>query len=403
MKYDNQLRYAVQIIETFDGKMPLHNWLKNFFRTHKQMGSKDRKRTSEMAYCFYRIGHAEKNAPIEERILTGLFLCNHSSNEILQYFKPTWNEHIDLKPEEKTAMIWGQSQVSPSTHLKKIFPWTAELSNGIDHVAFCTSFLKQPDLFIRLRPGFEDAVKKKLSNHSITYREIHANCLSFANTTRLEELIELNKEAVIQDMSSQRVGSFLEMPIYASTGKTPMTWDCCAGSGGKSIMLYDMYPAVELTVSDNRESILINLKKRFKEAGIRKYQAFAADITMQHIQHGKHNAERVTFNEVYDLIIADVPCSGSGTWGRNPDALYFFDIHETERYQTLQKKILSNIIPCLKKGGVLVYITCSVFKKENEEVADFVRQTFNLRMEKMELLKGYDQKADSLFVARFIA
>jgi len=385
MKFDNQLRYAVQIIETFNGKMPLHSWLKFFFREHKQMGSKDRKQASEMVFCFYRLGLAAKDLSMEDRILTGLFLCNHSSNEILQYFKPSWNEHIGLKTEEKINFISNRIQIP------EIFPWTDQLSDGINHSDFCASFLQQPDLFIRLRPGFENAVKKKLISRSIPFREISATCLAFGNTTKLDELIELNKEAVIQDLNSQKTGSFFEMPGDVSSEPVKV-WDCCAGSGGKSIMLYDIFPGVELTVSDIRESILANLKNRFREAGIKKYRAIVTDLA-------KEQKEQETSS--YDLIIADVPCSGSGTWGRNPDSIYFFDVRETERYQALQKKILSNIIPVLKKGSVLVYITCSVFKKENEDVVDFIQQKFSLRAEKMELLKGYDQKADSLFVARF--
>jgi 16S rRNA (cytosine967-C5)-methyltransferase len=141
---------------------------------------------------------------------------------------------------------------------------------------------------------------------------------------------------------------------------------------------------------------MINLKNRFQEAGIKKYRTYSADLTIFEAKHPTNNIS-------YDLIIADVPCTGSGTWGRNPDSIYFFDIREIERYQALQKKILTNIIPVLKEGGTLIYITCSVFKKENEEVVQFIQQKFNLRMEKMALLKGFDQRADSFFVARFIA
>jgi 16S rRNA (cytosine967-C5)-methyltransferase len=396
MKYDNQLRYAIQIIETFNGKMPLHNWLKDFFKQHKQMGSKDRKQASEMVYCFYRLGHAIKKSSVTERILTGMFLCNHSSNEILQYFKPLWNEQIGLTLREKISVISEHAEFKEANWLEKIFPWPDQVSDGIDHISFCSSFLQQQDLFIRLRPGFESEVKKKLDRHSVSYREINSSCLAFANTTKLDELIAFNKEAVIQDLNSQKTDSFFETPYHLSSSETIKAWDCCAGSGGKSIMLHDLYPEINITVSDIRESILLNLKKRFKEAGIKKYRTFTADLgSLQAITSAQKSS--------YDLIIADVPCSGSGTWGRNPDAVYFFDIKEVERYQSMQKKIISNIVPHLKKGALLVYITCSVFKKENEEMADFIRQNFNLRAERTELLKGYDQKADSLFISSFIA
>ena len=59
MKFDNQLRYAVSIIEEYDGRVPLSVWLKEFFRNNKQMGSRDRKTVSEMVYGYYRLGHIE--------------------------------------------------------------------------------------------------------------------------------------------------------------------------------------------------------------------------------------------------------------------------------------------------------------------------------------------------------
>ncbi|MBS1599630.1 MAG: methyltransferase domain-containing protein [Bacteroidetes bacterium] len=391
MKYDNQIKYATQIIETFNGKMPLHNWLKDFFRQHKQMGSKDRKQASEMVYCFYRLGFAGKKLSVKDRILTGLFLCNQTCNDILEYFRPSWNEQIGLPIEEKISLI-SDHKSSFSDYAENIFPWKDQLSNGVDPILYSASFLQQPDLFIRIRPGYENAVRSKLDQHAIPYKIINSTCFSLANTTRLDEIIQLDKEAVIQDLNSQRTGSFFQGPNPASS--SIKTWDCCAASGGKSIMLHDLYPQADVTVSDIRESILINLKKRFQNAGLKKYKTFAADLSNP---YGELPIKKSSF----DLIVADVPCSGSGTWSRNPDSLYFFDIKEIERYQALQKKILANVMPYLSKGGVLVYITCSVFKKENEEMADFISHQYNLRAEKIELLKGYDQKADSMFAARF--
>jgi 16S rRNA (cytosine967-C5)-methyltransferase len=386
MKFDNHLRYAVNIIGSFKGEMPLHTWLKNFFRQNKQMGSKDRKQVSGMAYCYYRLGHSPKDLPIEEKILTGIFLCDHSLNELLAHFRPDQNESIHLPLSEKLSILNYQLSITD------IFPWEEELSEGIAYNKFCESFLIQPDLFIRVRPGYEDIVKQKLQKAGIIFRQINNSCIALSNATKIDAVIEVNTEAVIQDYSSQQIGKFL--PTANRQLPTLKVWDCCAASGGKSIMLYDFNPGIELTVSDIRESILLNLKKRFSEADIKKYKFFIEDLSTV-------NQQRPTDN--YDLIIADVPCTGSGTWSRTPEALYFFDKKEIQRYSNLQKKIISNIIPQLKKGGSLVYITCSVFKKENEEIVNFIQQNFQLHLESMELLNGYERKADSMFAAKFIA
>jgi 16S rRNA (cytosine967-C5)-methyltransferase len=385
MKFDNQLRYAVNIINAFKGEMPLHNWLKIFFRENKQMGSKDRKQVSELVYCYYRLGKSLSEINIEERILTGLLLCNNINNELLNYFKPEWNNNINNSFEKKLSII------NYLLLIKNIFPWKEQLSEGIDHEKFSKSFLIQPDLFIRIRPGYEEPVKQKLNNAEIKFRQINNSCIAFNNSTKIDPVININKEVVIQDYSSQQIGEFLK-PL--SITHYPLTaWDCCAASGGKSIMLYDFNPNVELTVSDIRESILSNLKKRFSEAGIKNYKSLVIDLSAQNNQ---------TTTEKYDLIIADVPCSGSGTWSRTPEALYFFNEKKIEHYSELQKKMVSNIIPRLKAGGSLIYITCSVFKKENEEIVDFIQQKFYLQLEKTELLKGYEIKADSMFAATFI-
>ena len=157
-------------------------------------------------------------------------------------------------------------------------------------------------------------------------------------------------------------------------------------------MLYDMSPEIELSVSDIRESILANLKKRFAVAGIKNYKSFVIDLLSD---------KPAIRNLPSEIIIADVPCSGSGTWSRTPEQLYFFEEREIERYSTLQKRIVSNAILQLQPGGTFIYITCSVFSRENEDIVTFVKEKFSLDLKQMEVLKGYDKKADSMFVALF--
>jgi 16S rRNA (cytosine967-C5)-methyltransferase len=103
----------------------------------------------------------------------------------------------------------------------------------------------------------------------------------------------------------------------------------------------------------------------------------------------------------YDLIIADVPCSGSGTWGRTPEWLRFFDTTAIDTYSELQKKIVTHAIPHLVERGYFLYITCSVFRKENEEVVEFIQANTALELVKTAVLKGYHRKADTMFAALF--
>jgi 16S rRNA (cytosine967-C5)-methyltransferase len=395
MKYFSHINTAEQLLQQYNGSVPFGSFIKQFFSQHKKYGSKDRKNISHLCYAFFRLGKAALQLPAEERILTGLFLSSPEPNELLQHLKPAWNEQTRLPLIEKIELA-GIHDSRFTIH--DIFPWSAELSEAIAYEPFCASFLTQPDLFLRLRPGKEAAVKNKLQQAGITFKEMNPTCLTLPNASKIDTVIETDREAVIQDYSSQRIGELMEFirdSLSASTPSTPLraprrVWDACAASGGKSILANDIFPRIDLTVSDVRKSILINLEKRFATAGIKHYHSFIADLSTS------------TFNfqhSTFDIIITDVPCSGSGTWSRTPEQLYYFEPGQIERYSALQKKIVQQAIAHLKPGGFLLYCTCSVFKKENEEVVQYLQEQHGLQLLKKELLAGYNQKADTLFGA----
>ena len=331
------------------------------------------------------------NTSVEEKILTGLFLCSDKSNEILAALKPDWNEKCELPLNEKLLII------NFSFLISEIFPWKDELSGGIDHENFCRSFLIQPDLFLRLRRGKENIIViQKLKEAGIDFKMIADTCLALPNASKIDEIIKLDEEAVIQDQNSQKTGELIKSEILnripIAIGTEISVWDCCAGSGGKSIMAFDIDPKIKLTVSDTRESILANLRKRFASTGIKDYKSLIIDLSQ--------NKSEIK-NLKSEIIIADVPCSGSGTWSRTPEQLYFFREKKIEEYSKLQKRIVANAITQLQPGGSFVYITCSVFKKENEDIAMHIKENFNLQFKQIEVLKGYDKKADSMFIAVF--
>jgi len=391
MKFDNLLRYAVRILSAYAGEIPLQSFLKNFFRGNPQMGSRDRKQVSEMCYCFFRLGHALKNIPPEERILTGIFLSNRHQEQILEQLRPDWHLLVEKSLEEKLDII---SSKFPDFQLTDIFPWKSQMSAGMDHRAFCLSFLEKPRLFIRVRPGQEQVLKEKLEQHEIEYCDADPDGLlpfksySFNGGTKLDNVFLLNREAVIQDLSSQRTALFLK----PDAKREFEVLDCCAGSGGKSILLTDLYPGCRLTVSDIRESILKNLSTRFRDAGIEPAHLFSADLTDQ------NDIPRQSFN----FIVADLPCTGSGTWSRTPEALYYFNPETISNYRQRQERILSNIIMRLKPNGILVYITCSVFADENERMSAKLLELGNMKLDKQAILDGYSEAADSMYAARFM-
>ncbi len=381
-RFHSYLNSTVQILTEYDGKSPFSLFLRKFFSHYKKYGSRDRRLISDYCYQYFRIGKAFANHSIEERILIGRFLCSTGVNRMLEVHKPEWNDKAGLNLHEKLEML----HVKPEEVFSEIFRWGRELSPEIDSDAFAKSHLLQPNVFLRIRPNKKETVKLKLKGHHISFKEISNTTLAVEPNSKIDQVLKVDSEVVVQDLSSQRVGEYLAGVLEGDSLKV---WDCCAASGGKSIMAYDINPSIQLTVSDVRENILFNLEKRFEAAEIKNYKSVKLDLS---------NPESIP-DTPFDVIIADVPCTGSGTWGRTPEQLSYFETSKIKEYVDLQRKIVSNAIPNLKPGGYLVYITCSVFKKENEENVEYLANKFDLKEVGGSLLKGYDQKADSMFVS----
>ncbi|WP_300602252.1 methyltransferase domain-containing protein [Niabella sp.] len=369
-RYYSYLNSAVKIIGDYKGNEPLAHFLKNYFSREKKFGGKDRKQVAQLCYAYYRLGKSFTDLSFEQRVLLGLRL---SSKEI-------------AAPWEELFTIYKV----PETFSGTVFPWKDRLSLHIDPAAFERSFFIQPDLFLRIRPGNEAPVLKKLEQARLPF-EKEGDALRLPNTAKVSELLSINSEVVIQDLSSQKISSFFKTLKSVNGPQLPVRtiWDCCAASGGKSILAADTLGTVELTVSDIRPSIIANLKKRFHEAGIKNFRALVADTA---------KPDTPLSRERFDLVIADVPCSGSGTWSRTPERLHFFNTEEIRTYATLQRNILNNVTRAVKPGGFLLYITCSVFKAENEDQVAVLQQQ-GWEVMDQQVLKGYTLKADTMFGA----
>ncbi len=279
MKYaENYLRSAAAIITAYNGDMPFAGFLKTHFAANKKFGSKDRRFISQICYSYFRTGNSMVGIDLELALKVSLYLCNNEPGVWNDLFDQDWLKEWSESLTKRVEFVRNHiAYFNPS----QLFPFASYLSNSIDAEQFSQSHLIQPDLFIRVRPGRLPNVLKAFTNAGIAYKTITESCFALSNGTKLEGIAELDKDYVVQDYSSQQTALMMEAAKQLRKGKDASVdvWDCCAASGGKSILARDILGNMELTVSDIRKSIIQNLAQRFERAGIRKYQSLIADLS----------------------------------------------------------------------------------------------------------------------------
>lgn len=380
-----QIRTVERLLNEYrqESGVPLARFLTGFYKRNRQMGSKDRRMASRLVYHYFRIGAAAQREKVAIRLAMADFLCSDES-PVADVLLPELCAHIHADFSEKISVL----EASTAFRLEDVFPFHQFLSAGIDRESFIESLFVQPDLYIRLRPPYGAGVMAALEAERIPYREIDVHTVALPNGTALDRIAGIAGQFEVQDYSSQQTGEYFD----AADGES--WWDACAGSGGKSLLLLDQNPAIRLLVSDTRRSILRNLDERFEVAGIKHYRQKIVDLTS--------DTSAVLGDERFDGIILDAPCTGSGTWSRTPEMLSSFDSGSINRFATLQRQLATQAIKHLKPGKPLIYITCSVFSEENEDVVSYLQNNLGLQVQQATLLHGYRHKADSMFVARLI-
>ena len=162
----------------------------------------------------------------------------------------------------------------------------------------------------------------------------------------------LNGHYEVQDLGSQAVLAALDLPAR-SPG--PRWLDACAGAGGKTLQLATLLgPSARIDAADVRPAALAELRARAARAGL------AGRI---------RTLPRAAAGELYDAVLVDAPCSGSGTWRRSPHLMACTGEADLAAAARLQTLILTESAAHVRPGGLLVYATCSVARIENEDVA----------------------------------
>ena len=386
-RFHSYLANSTKLINEYKPGVPLSYHLKTFFKSEKKYGSRDRKVISSICYHYFRCFHLFNGIEFSEKLIfNAVFLCEKKEVDFLKALAPELNENIHLTVKEKLQFL--------NLEAADLFRFREELSASIDINSFGDSFLIQPDLFLRIRPGRKSKVIESLEKAKISFVQENEWTLRINNGANVDELLHINKDVVVQDYSSQHVFDFLIDLDIVNKGKNKISvWDACAASGGKSILLYDIFGGnIKLTVSDIRKNILSNLVNRLQYAGVNLYKKFEQDLLVR---------SGLDASEKFDIVVCDVPCSGSGTWSRTPEQHFSFRTEQINEFVETQRAIVSNVLPHVEKKGLFIYITCSIFTLENESMAEYIKNKFQLELVHLEYIKGYTNHADTMFVAVF--
>jgi len=194
----------------------------------------------------------------------------------------------------------------------------------------------------------------------------------------------------VQDASSQLVAAALQV----ESGMRVI--DACAGAGGKSLHLAALMGNKGKVISmDVEEWKLQQAKLRARRNGV--------SIFEPKVIEGSKTIKRL--KESADRLLLDVPCSGLGVLRRNPDTKWKLSLESIQKVQETQQEILQSYPSMLKKGGQLVYATCSILPSENEEqVKKFLASEAGKDFELIEDRKVLAQESgfDGFYIARLL-
>ena len=160
---------------------------------------------------------------------------------------------------------------------------------------------------------------------------------------------------VIQDEASQLVGALV--------GSGVNILDCCAAPGGKTLAIADRNPHATITAVELHAHRARLLQKLLSVRNL-------SDNTDARIRVVGADAQYLPFAREFDRVLADVPCSGTGTLSRNPEIKWRLKLEDLSELQARQIAILRSAMTRVTAGGRLVYSTCSLEREENEEVIE---------------------------------
>lgn len=369
MQLNFRIYHLFRILGFFEkSTLPIDFFLKKYFQSHKQLGSKDRKEICEILYSMIRykglIEFSAKKPLTPEN-------CYSSYQKILA-------RGIDKKLPPYLQVSFPKNYFDL---LKKNFGLEKALE-------ICAISNTQAPTTVRINPLLttrEKLYEKWKDQYSIELGKTSPLAICFKKKIGFFSLPEYKQGLFeIQDEGSQLIG-FLVKPKPKDH-----VLDYCAGSGGKTLAFaHRMEGKGQIYLHDIRSHALLEAKKRLKRAHIHNAQLLMPE------------SKKTQLKEKMDWVLVDAPCSGSGTLRRNPDMKWRFSDGMIEKLTEEQQIIFKDALSFTKKGGHIVYATCSIFSEENEMQVKRFLDTHSLSLKEMISWLPEKEGMDGFFGAVF--
>jgi 16S rRNA (cytosine967-C5)-methyltransferase len=363
----DHLAQLLSQVLTFEG--PADAVMSRYFKTNSKLGQRDRGLIAEAVF------HALRNygtlhgmmAPADPgrapRLAALITLGRQHGADALDVRA--------LRNDERAfrhALKFDVSQLPASTRAE-VPQWLFKAVTAQYHDAEpLFESLRQPaplDLRVNLMKSTRDKLLPSLQSSTKEHAPLDARATAYSpDGIRLFEKPGLTRWPLYQDglIEVQDEGSQLIARLVAPK-RGEMVADFCAGAGGKTLALGALMRSTgRLYAFDVHAKRLAGLGPRLKRSGLSNVHPSA--IASERDPRIKRLAGKL------DRVLVDAPCSGSGTLRRNPDLKWRFDESELERVNGVQASVLRSAARLVKPGGRLVYATCSLLARENQQVVE---------------------------------
>ncbi len=236
---------------------------------------------------------------------------------------------------------------------------------------------RKAPMSIRIHPSINrKEFQKKLQKQNISSQtsDIAPQALIISDAVNVLELPDFeNGSCYVQDISAQLAAQLI------SPEKGDYILDACSAPGGKTTHLAELCPEADVIALDSDKGRIKKVYENINRLKIKNVTVLEGDATSKDWWDKK----------LFDKILIDAPCTGTGVIRRHPDIKLLRKIKDISQVTKTQTKILENLWSLLKPGGLMVYATCSILKDENEnQIIDFLSRFKDARNEEIEIAWG---------------